>query len=168
MAYINFLDSSTAIPCDVIPQGKNIVSLKFHNSVVVDTSGFEVYLDEKKEYKIGDYKLFTTIYRNDEVTAEFNGYQLSNDNSVYIESEEPIDTTDTEELERQNKISELNSQIASLKQQLTEDDYKIIKAYEYALVGKETEYDIKVLHEKRELIRAQINKMELQLAELEV
>ncbi|MCM1225154.1 MAG: hypothetical protein NC548_62955 [Lachnospiraceae bacterium] len=84
MAYIKFRDSSAVIAVDVVPDGKNVATLKFYNSVVVDTSGFHVYLDEKGEYDIGGktYEKFTTIYRNDETTAEYNGYQLSNDGSV--------------------------------------------------------------------------------------
>lgn len=166
MAYIKFLDSDLLIPCNVTPHDKNIVSLSFDNSVIVDTSGFKLYLDKNGEYEIGDYSTYTTIYRNDETTAEFNGYQLSNNKKVYETPKELVDLIDTEELEKQNKISNVNTQIQDLKQQLAGEDYKIIKAYEYSVVGKIAEYDINELHAKRELIRNQINELERELLKI--
>lgn len=84
MAYIKFADSNTLVQGTVIPESNgNIVTLKFKDNVVVDTSGFEVYLDADKVHKIGVYTDFATLYRNDEETAKYNGYQLSNDGSVY-------------------------------------------------------------------------------------
>lgn len=82
--YIKFLNSNQPIECDVIPNG-NIVTLKFKNAVVVNTSGFKAYLDKRCEYDIGgdSYIGFTTMYRNDAETAKYNGYQLSNDGSVW-------------------------------------------------------------------------------------
>lgn len=83
--YIKFLDSNKIIECTVVPNG-NVVTLKFPKNVIVDTSGFRAFLDKEGEYDIsGDsYENFTTVYRNDEETAKYNGYQLSNDGSVYV------------------------------------------------------------------------------------
>ena len=83
--YIKFLNSNLPIKCSVVPNG-NVVTLKFKDKVVVNTSGFRCYLDKKCEYDIsGDsYVGFTTIYRDDEETAKYNGYQLSNDGSVWV------------------------------------------------------------------------------------
>ena len=83
--YIKFLNSNSPIECSVVPNG-NIVTLKFKNKVVVNTSGFHCYLDKDCEYDIsGDsYAGFTNIYRDDEETAKYNGYQLSNDGSVWV------------------------------------------------------------------------------------
>lgn len=85
MAYIKFRDAKNLIKGSVIPQGYNIVTLKFPKEKVVDTSGFNLYLDDKGEIDIGGskYLSYTTIYRNDEETDKYNGYQLSNDGSVY-------------------------------------------------------------------------------------
>lgn len=85
MAYIKFRDAKNLIKGSVIPQGDNIVTLKFPKEKVVDTSGFNLYLDDKGEIDIGGskYLSYTTIYRNDEETDKYNGYQLSNDGSVY-------------------------------------------------------------------------------------
>lgn len=82
--YVKFQDSQALIECTVVPNG-NVVTMKFPGSVVVDTSGFQLYLDAGGEYDIGgdDYLGFTTIYRNDEETEKYNGYQLSNDGSTY-------------------------------------------------------------------------------------
>ena len=84
MAYIKFKDSNTLYEGNVSKnvQG-NIVTLKFKEDVVVNTSGFDVYLDKDRVHKIGVYTDFATLYRNDEETAKYNGYQLSNDGSVY-------------------------------------------------------------------------------------
>lgn len=93
MAYLKFLNSSEVYKCKVIPQD-NIVTLKFDSEMEVSTAGFDLYLDEKRETDIGVgfYRAFTTIYRNDKTTAEYNGYQLSSDGSVYEEPEAPEPT----------------------------------------------------------------------------
>lgn len=112
MAYLKFLNLSEAYKCKVIPQN-NIVTLKFDSEMEVSTAGFDLYLDEKCETDIGVgfYHDFTTIYRNDDTTAEYNGYQLSNDGSVYVEPEptpdpEPYEPT-LEEVQ-ETKVSEMN------------------------------------------------------------
>lgn len=83
--YIRFLNSNAPVECVVVPNG-NIVTLQFADNVVVNTSGFRAYLDAECTLDVsGDsYIGFTTIYRNDEETAKYNGYQLSNDGSIWI------------------------------------------------------------------------------------
>ena len=83
--YIKFLNTKKPIECTVVPNG-NIVTLKFKDEVVVNTKGFRCYLDEKCEYDISgtSYERFNTVYRNDDETAKYNGYQLSNDGSVWV------------------------------------------------------------------------------------
>lgn len=114
MAYLKFLDSQNLIPCKVIPE-ENIVTLEFPGSVVVDKSGFRLFLDPEGEHDIGgeDYVGFTTIFRNDEVTAAYNGYQLSNDGSVWTPPEpelepEPAPEPTLEEV-RESKVQEMNA-----------------------------------------------------------
>lgn len=86
MAYLKFLGSEDLIKCTVVPGG-NIVTVKFPPGEipVVGTSGFRLYLDAEGKMDIGgeSYLGYTTVYRNDAVTAAYNGYQLSNDGSVY-------------------------------------------------------------------------------------
>ena len=83
--YIKFLNTKKPIESTVVPNG-NIVTLKFNDEVVVNTKGFHCYLDEKCEYDISgtSYERFNTVYRNDDETAKYNGYQLSNDGSVWV------------------------------------------------------------------------------------
>ena len=112
MAYLKFLNSSEVYKCTVIPQD-NIVTLKFESDMEVSTAGFDLYLDEACETDIGVgfYHDFTTVYRNDETTAEYNGYQLSRDGSVYVEPEpapEPEPYVPTLEEVQEAKVSEMN------------------------------------------------------------
>ena len=104
MAYIRFLKGVGVYQASVIPDG-NIVTVKFTDEKKENTSGFDLFLDKKCTVDIGGdtYHEYTTMYRNDETTAGYNGYQLSNDGSVYVESEpmptpepvpEPEDTLD--------------------------------------------------------------------------
>lgn len=58
----------------------------------------------------------------------------------------------------------INAQIDGLKEQLTADDYKVIKCYEASLTGEEQPYDIKELHTKRQSLRQQINELQEKLA----
>lgn len=112
MAYLKFLNSSEVYKCTVIPQD-NIVTLKFESDMEVSTAGFDLYLDEACETDIGVgfYHDFTTVYRNDETTAEYNGYQLSSDGSVYEEPEplEPEPYVPTLEEVQEAKVSEMNA-----------------------------------------------------------
>ena len=112
MAYLKFLISSKVYKCKVILQD-NIVTLKFDSDMEVSTAGFDLYLDEKcqTDIGVGYYRDFTTLYRNDDTTAEYNGYQLSKDGSVYEEPEPPEPTepyVPTLEEVQEQKSSELN------------------------------------------------------------
>ena len=115
MAYIKFKDSENLIQCIVHPVGTNIITLQFPDaeSIEVNTSGLDVFLDPKGKKNIGGdaYEDFTTLYRNDDVTAEYNGYQLSNDGSVYTpEPIEPIEPVQpTIEQVQEAKVSEMNT-----------------------------------------------------------
>ena len=88
MAYIKFRNSKDFVKCLIEPKG-NIVSLAFPlgEAVSTNTSGFDTYLDAKGELLIGEYGAYTTVYRN---YPEKNGYELSNDGSVYAEPEKTI------------------------------------------------------------------------------
>ena len=88
MAYIRFLGEKTPHKATVIPTN-NIVTVKFGTDVIENKNGFDLFLDKECAIDIGGtfYQKFTTIYRNDSVTKKYNGYQLSNDGSVYVEPE---------------------------------------------------------------------------------
>lgn len=49
----------------------------------------------------------------------------------------------------------------SLEKELASTDYKIIKCYEYSLVGLDLPYDIQKLHAERENLREEIRSLEL-------
>lgn len=112
MAYVKFLGDEVAHKAIVIPnEDENIVTLKFENEKEINTSGFALFLDEDCEVDIGgdSYYGCTTMYRNDETTKEYNGYQLSNDGSIYEPPEPEVDPYELtlEELKEQ-KIEEMN------------------------------------------------------------
>lgn len=113
MAYLRFLNGDTIHKAIVIPMG-NIVTLKFDGEKEVSTSGFNLYLDEECTVDIGGkyYHIFTTIYRNDNNPEMYNGYQLSNDGSVWVRppemDTEPYVPTLEELIEK--KVSDMNAQ----------------------------------------------------------
>lgn len=111
MAYLKFLDSKKIIQCTVVPESEHIVTLKFHDAVTVDTSGFDLFLDEQGELDIGgdSYHSYNTVYRNDDTTAEYNGYQLSNDGSVYEDQPQPTPVEPTLDELKEQKIAEMNT-----------------------------------------------------------
>ena len=92
------------------------------------TSGFTFYLDN--DVAVGNYENFTTVYLvKDETTIQY-----SNDGSVYVEPEpipipEPYIPTEEElaEIERQNKIAQINSQIGAIDVEFSGLDYIGIK-----------------------------------------
>ncbi len=55
--------------------------------------------------------------------------------------------------------------LGQLRVELSESDYKIIKCYEYSLVGKELPYDIEALHTERQNVRNEINQLEKEIQE---
>lgn len=144
-----------------------IVSYNLIKTNIMSEDGFEIYTDS--DLLLGDYSSFTTLY------SELDGeYLYSNDGSVYVEPEpyippippSPYIPTEEElaEIERQNNIAEINSQIESLKLQISSTDYIIIKVSECSFVGKECEeYDMIAIHAERQLIRDKINALEKEL-----
>ena len=52
-------------------------------------------------------------------------------------------------------------QIQELQLELKSSDYKIIKCYEYALLGLTLPYNAEKLHKERQALRDKINKLEV-------
>jgi hypothetical protein len=52
------------------------------------------------------------------------------------------------------------AKISKLKDQLAASDYKVIKCIESYLAGEELPYDINELHQERDSVRKEINKLE--------
>ena len=62
-------------------------------------------------------------------------------------------------MERDRK-SELILDIESLKSELQESDYKVIKCAEALTIGAEMPYDVESLHKERQALRDKINELE--------
>jgi hypothetical protein len=161
--FLKFNDTEEFLQASVYIQGFNRVYVQ--TDTEPNTSGFVAYLRDNTDYPLADYSEYTTLYRVVE-----DGYLLSSDGSVYSETEESStdELTDEEKAqkEREKRIVELQMDIENLKEQLSQTDYQIIKAYEYSLVGKEVDYDIEALHESRQAIRDEINALESEMYEL--
>ena len=62
-------------------------------------------------------------------------------------------------MERDRK-SELILDIESLKSELQDSDYKVIKCAEALTIGAEMPYDVESLHKERQALRDKINELE--------
>jgi len=165
MAYVKFKNTEKFIPAVVLPTGNHVV--KITADIEPNTNGFRLYLRDNDKYPLdnGEYESYITVYREGE-----GWFELSDDGSVYEEPAEVIPEELTEEQkveqEKQQQIADIQSNISNLKKQITDTDYQVIKTYEYSLVGLEPEYDVEALHQTRQNLRNEINKLEKQLAEL--
>lgn len=166
MGYIKFKNKDTTQLVVVSEDSPHVIRITGDN-ITVNTDGFRLYLDEGCKYPLdnGEYAAYTTLYRKGD-----GWYELSDDGSVYIERVAPVQPAPTEEelaeLARQRQISQLTAQIADLKARIAASDYKVIKTYEYALLGEQTGYDMEAVHAERQALRDQINTLETQLADL--
>lgn len=166
MGYIKFKNKKTVQLVVVSEESPHVIRITGDN-ITVNTDGFRLYLDADCKYPLdnGEYAAYTTLYRKGE-----GWYELSDDGSVYIEPVEPVQPEPTEEelaeQARQQQISQVIAQIDDLKARIAASDYKIIKTYEYTLLGEQTEYDIEAVHAERQALRDQINTLETQLADL--
>ena len=167
MGYIKFKNKETTQLVVVSEESPHVIRITGDN-LTVNTDGFRLYLDEDCKYPLdnGEYEAYTTLYREGE-----GWYELSNDGSVYTETEvAPVQPELTEEekaeLARQQQISQVTAQIDDLKARIAASDYKIIKTYEYTLLGEQTEYDIEEVHAERQALRDLINSLETQLTDL--
>ena len=57
------------------------------------------------------------------------------------------------------EIEKQKAEITTLKNQLKETDYQIIKSSEYQLLGLEVSYDLEELHAERQVLRDKINEL---------
>ena len=166
MGYIKFKNKETVQKVIVSEESPHVIRITGDN-LVVNTDGFSLYLDEDGKYPLdnGEYEAYNTLFREGD-----GWYELSDDGSVYVEPVAPVQPEPTEEelaeLARQQQISQLTAQIDGLKAQIAASDYKIIKTYEYTLLGEQTEYGIEEVHAERQALRDQINDLETQLADL--
>lgn len=166
MGYIKYKNKKTTQLVTVSIESLHVVRITADN-IEVNTNGFHLYLDPDCNHPLdqGEYEAYTTLYRKGD-----GWYELSNDGSVYVEPVAPVQPEPTEEelteLARQQQISQLTAQIDDLKDRIAASDYKVIKTYEYTLLGEQTEYDMEAVHAERQALRDQINTLETQLADL--
>lgn len=166
MGYIKFKNKDTTQLVVVSQESPHVIRITGDN-LTVNTDGFRLYLDEGCKYPLdnGEYEAYTTLFRDGD-----GWYELSDDGSVYVDPVAPVQPKLTEEelaeMARQQQISQMTAQINDLKDRIAASDYKIIKTYEYALLGEQTEYDIEEVHAERQALRDQINSLETQLTDL--
>ncbi len=164
--YIRFTDQQ-ALPGKVKPIKEGVVRVTVDGTVENSLAGFMVYRDEQCTRLIGNYSDYTTRYK------ESNTALYLSTGEVYVAPPEPEpepEPTPEEiaERERQQKIAELQMQIAEKKAEIQSTDYIYTKETEYGTVEKKLEeYDWSVLHEERQAIRDDINALEAELKELE-
>lgn len=84
--------------------------------------------------------------------------QLNSDNPDFTVSIQPYDNGDRISY-RYEKVFN-NGEIQRLKDELREEDYKIVKCYEASLTGQELPYDINALTTERQAKRDRINELE--------
>ena len=58
----------------------------------------------------------------------------------------------------------VKSEIETLKEKLSDGDYRVIKCYEATLAKIKIPYDIEAIHKERQAIRDKINELELKLS----
>lgn len=98
MSKIKFLDSEVILEGVVKRISQNVVQI---TGVEQNVSGFHVM---KNERIMGNFEEFKTLYRVIE-----NGFQLSNDGSIYVEPEDPEPYEPTLEDVQSQKMSEISS-----------------------------------------------------------
>lgn len=86
----------------------------------------------------------------------------------YIVKAIPYDTGETisYHYEVVPDLQAMRRRIEDLKATLADSDYQIIKCYEASLIGAPMPYDVTELHNSRQEIRDEINRVELQIANL--
>lgn len=62
---------------------------------------------------------------------------------------------------------QLEQEIRNLECDLAASDYKVIKCYEYSLIGQELPYNVQEINAERQAIRDRINYLQEQIKETE-
>lgn len=176
MAKIKFVESNIEFSAKLKCVNDRVIC-EFESVEDADSSpiseGF-IEINEHNDVVQGDFSEYKYIYKKESDTI----FVLTCDkDDVYVEpeisDEEAIDTStepteeELAEIERNNKIVNINSQISLLKEQLDSTDYIFIKCYEASLAGEEiNEYDLGSIHNTRQSLREQINSLEAELQNL--
>ena len=81
---------------------------------------------------------------------------------IYTEIE--VSAEETTQIEQSRIREEAIQEIASLKADLSNTDYKITKCIEYQLAELELPYDVQELHTTRQTLRDRINELESEMS----
>lgn len=91
---------------------------------------------------------------------EINGNKVINPTPAMYEAAGYLPYTPPQPTDEEIAEQERQASIESLKMQLSESDYKVIKVAECAAVGEAAPYDVAALHQERQALRDQINALE--------
>lgn len=130
---------------------ENIVILTFPSTIPTIDSFSDGFVIGKL-----NYSQFNTVYK-----IQGEAVCLSNDGSVFVETKKQLTE---EEIAEQFRVCNINAKIDTLKTELASTDYYFVKTLENQLLGKNAEYTLEFLQqisEERELVRAKINQLEL-------
>ena len=106
-----------------------------------------------------NYKNEAGEYAPKVLTLE-DGRQVINPTAAMYAEEGYLPWTPPQPSESEIEEQERMASIESLKMQLAETDYKVIKVAECAAVGEAAPYDVAELHRERQALRDQINALE--------
>lgn len=123
------------------------------NTIVVDGENVDVLVTIEAQLEA----LGTAWKPVDDVDPE----QLSTDDEEYYIDIAPYDDGKRIKYRYTRKlcVSVLHDKVEQLKQQLHDEDYKIVKSYECSLLGEPLPYNVQELHARRNEIREQINEL---------
>lgn len=120
----------------------------------------QIVLD-KNNYYTGSFATIGSIEGGIEI-SELPPYKTIEEqiSCKYENSKWIFDEEKYQEIQNQKSAEEKEQKIVELQSQLNETDYKIIKCNEYSLAGLELPYDIETLHNERQALRDEINKLQ--------
>ncbi len=118
-----------------------------------DTHNFQAHHDYILALISTDYNYY--------VVNEDTGYEEVHEIPINKEYSWSYDLVMTQITNASN--DKIKDEIFSLKSELYNSDFKIIKSYEYSLVDKPLPYDVEALHTERQALRDKIDKLEKQI-----
>lgn len=167
MQKIKFNKDDIIASADLVAIG-NRLKCSFSDEDIIDyfengEFGF-VELNEHNDFVQADYSEYNYVYQK---IDEFTVILTTDPDDIYVEpeiTEDAVDFSAVELSEAQKRVFQINIEIDNLRKMIADSDYKIIKAYEYSMVGiEEPPYDIVKLHEDRQALRDRINELEEEL-----
>ena len=165
MLYLLFGNQKTPMPAEVTMIKAGVLKIRAQEQITENLNGFKLFIDKQMKHMVGDYTAYKTQYCDTDAGCIF----LSTGEVYEAPPREEIPEPTPEEIaaqKLQRRIEELQAQIAAHKAQIDATDYRIVKAYEYSMVGLEAEYDMEALHEERQSFRDAINGLEEEIQKI--